>query len=78
MQIPEKKGGSIRRKKTMRVKFSKYLNCRRSDNKNRDSIKSVPSDGEGSKLTNQKIVLFQTQGQSCDESVTVLDGERMC
>lgn len=63
----------------MRVKFSKHLNCRRSDNNNnRDSIKTMPLCGEESKVTNQKIVLFQTQGQSCDESVTVLDWERMC
>lgn len=62
----------------MRVKFSKHLNCRRSDNKNGDSIKAMPPGGEGRKLTNPKTVLFQTLGQSCDESVTVLDGERMC
>lgn len=62
----------------MRVKVRKHLNCRKSDNKNRDSIKAMHLGRDGSKLTNQKTVLFQTQGQSCDESVTVLDGERMC
>lgn len=65
-------------KKLRRIKFSKYLHCRISDNKNRDSTEDMPLDGEGGRLTNQKILLFQRHGHSCGESVTVRDGEQMC
>ena len=59
--------------KKLRIKFSKYLNCGISDNKNRDSNEFIPLDGEGGKLTNQKMLLFQRHGPSHGESVTVWD-----
>lgn len=58
-----------------RIKLSKYQNCRISDNKNRDSTKVMPLDGN--RLTNQKKLLFQRHADYV-MSLTLRDRERMC